>query len=158
MNESCDNQVHDIVMQALHEAEIEPSRDLEETRRELAEERAKNKQLMGNLRNQYCKISRLRKTYQNQLQAAENEQFHARQAKQLLLEEKSLLQKSNDAKDTQIMVLTGQVEVYKSELESFKSDANYFEKLASERDRAMGSLKGELKAIEAKINGLILIA
>ena len=146
-------------MQALDEAEINsPSRDLEEMTRELAEEQAKNKKLMANLNNQYCKISRLRKTYYDQLQKAENEHFRANQAKQQLLEEKKLLQESNQAKDEQIMLLSGQLQVYKDELQASKSDANYFEKLASERDRAMGTLKGELKAIETKLSNLILIA
>ena len=113
---------------------------------------------MANLNNQYCKISRLRKTYYDQLQKAENEHFRANQAKQQLLEEKKLLQESNQAKDEQIMLLSGQLQVYKDELQASKSDANYFEKLASERDRAMGTLKGELKAIEAKLSNLILIA
>lgn len=157
INESCDDQMHDIVMQAVREAEIDSSHDLEEMRRELAEERAKNKQLMGNLKNQYSKISRLRKTYHEQLQIAENEHVRANHAKQQLLEEKKLLQKSNETKDNQILVLTGQVQLYKKELETFKSDSNFFEKLACERDRALGTLKAELKVIEAKINGLILV-
>ena len=157
MEESGDHQGHDIVMQALNEAQIDPERDLEDMKRQLAEEQAKNKQLMGNLKNQYSKISRLRKTYHHQLQEAENEHFRASQAKQLLLEEKMALEKSNEVKDNQIMVLTGQVQVYKAELETFKSDANFFEKLASERDRSLGNLKTELKAIEAKLGDLILI-
>ena len=156
--DSCNNEAHDIVMQALNEAQINPLHDLEEMKKELAEERAKTKQLMGSLKNQYCKISRLRKTYQQQLQSAENEHLRASQAKQQLLEEKNLLQKSNDAKNTQILVLTGQVAVYKKELEAFKGDANYFEKLACERDRSLDNLKGELKDIEAKLNDLILTA
>ena len=55
-------------------------------------------------------------------------------------------------------MLTGQVAVYKKELEAFKVDANYFEKLACERDRSLDNLKGELKAIEAKLCDLILTA
>ena len=157
MNESCDNQVHDIVMQALNEAQIHPAHDLEELKRQLAEEQAKNKQLMANLKNQYSKISRLRKTYHHQLQEAENEQFRASQAKQQLWEEKMSLQKSIDSKDNQIVVLTSQLEVYKSEIGAYKNDAQYFEKLASERDRSLGNLKTELKAIETKLSDLIMI-
>ena len=144
-------------MQALNEAQIDHSHVLEEMKKELAEERTKNEKLMGNLKNQYCKISRLRKTYQDQLKTAENEHLRANHAKQQLLEEKNLLQKSINAKDTQIMVLTGQVEVYKQEIEAHKADSNYFEKLASERDRTLGTLKTEIRAIEAKLGDLILI-
>ena len=157
MNENSDNGAHDIVMQALNEAQIHPAHDLEELKRQLTEEQAKNKQLAANLKNQYSKISRLRKTYHHQLQEAENEQLRATQAKQQLWEEKMSLQKSIDSKDNQIMVLTGQLELYKSESEAFKNDANYFERLASERDRSLGNLKTELKAIETKLSDLILI-
>ena len=142
------NHENDIIMQALQEAEITPLHDLEELKRELAEEQAKNKQLSGHLKNQYSKISRLRKTYQDHLQAAENEHFRSARANQQHLEEKKKLQEN-------VLALTGQVEVYKRELEASKSEAQHHEKLLRERDRAFQALKAELKTIQAKLKGLI---
>ena len=149
------NESPDIIMQALNEAQIIPQRDLEDLRKELADERAKNKQLTGSIRTQYSKISRLRKTYQDHLQAGENEHMRANQANQQLYKEKKELQKALEAKEARILELSGQVEVYKSELEASKLDANYFEKLICERDEALSSLKAELKPIKAKLCDLI---
>ena len=144
----------DIIMQALHEAGIEPQHDLEGLRKELDDERAKSKQLAGSVKNQYSKLSRLRKNYQNQAMAAENERFHFTQAQKQLNDEKKALQEANLAKDAQIKVLSDQIELYKSAMEASQSDSNYFEKLACERDRALGTIKAELRAIKAKLCNL----
>ena len=141
-------------MQALHEAGIEPKHDLEGVKKELADERAKNKQLAGSVKNQYSKLSRLRKNYQNQVMAAENERFRFNQAQQQLSDEKNALQEANQAKDAQIQVLSDQIEMYKNAIEASQSDSNYFEKLACERDRALNTIKAELRAIKAKLCNL----
>ena len=141
-------------MQALHEAGIEPKHDLEGVKKELADERAKNKQLAGSVKNQYSKLSRLRKNYQNQVMAAENERFRFNQAQQQLSDEKNALQEANQAKDAQIQVLSDQIEMYKNAIEASQSDSNYFEKLACERDRALSTIKAELRAIKAKLCNL----
>ena len=143
-------------MQALYEAGVEPQRDLDDVRKELDEERAKNKQLAGSLKNQYSKLSRLRKNYQNQVLAAENEHFRFNQSQQQLIAEKKALQEAIGAKDAQIQVLSDQVETYKSALETSKADANYFEKLACERDRALGTIKAEINTIKAKLSNLVM--
>ena len=143
-------------MQALYEAGIQPQRDLDDVRKELDEERAKNKQLAGSLKNQYSKLSRLRKNYQNQVLAAENEHFRFNQSQQQLIAEKKALQEAIGAKDAQIQVLSDQVETYKSALETSKADANYFEKLACERDRALGTIKAEINTIKAKLGNLVM--
>ena len=143
-------------MQALYEAGIQPQRDLDDVRKELDEERAKNKQLAGSLKNQYSKLSRLRKNYQNQVLAAENEHFRFNQSQQQLIAEKKALQEAIGAKDAQIQVLSDQVETYKSALETSKADANYFEKLACERDRALGTIKAEINKIKAKLGNLVM--
>ena len=143
-------------MQALYEAGIQPQRDLDDVRKELDEERAKNKQLAGSLKNQYSKLSRLRKNYQNQVLAAENEHFRFNQSQQQLIAEKKALQEAIGAKDAQIQVLSDQVETYKSALETSKADANYFEKLACERDRALGTIKAEINTIKAKLSNLVM--
>ena len=148
------NPENDIVMQALQEAEMNPLHDLDAMKRELAEEQAKNKQLTGHLKNQYSKISRLRKTYQDHLQAAENEQFRSIRANQQHLDEKKKLQETNEAQKAEMLELTGQVEVYKSALEASKSEAKHYERLLGERDRAFRALKTELKSIQAKLKGL----
>ena len=78
----------DIIMKALNEAGIEPQHDLQGLMKELDDERAKTKQLTGRVKNQYSKLSRLRKNYQNQAMAAENERFHFTQAQKQLNDEK----------------------------------------------------------------------
>ena len=151
-NKDCDGD--DIIMKALAEAGIQPQHDLEGVRKELADEQAKNKQLAGSLKNQYSKLSRLRKNYQNQVMAAENERFRFNQAQQQLSDEKNALQEANQAKDAQIQVLSDQIEMYKNAIEASQSDSNYFEKLACERDRALNTIKAELRAIKAKLCNL----
>ena len=149
------NESPDIVMQALNEAQINPQHDLENLRKELADEQAKNKQLMGSIRNQYSKISRLRKTYHDHLQAGEKEHSRANQANHQLYREKKELQEALEAKEARILELSGQVEVYKSELEASKLDANYFEKLVCERDETLRIIKAELEPMKAKLCDLI---
>ena len=144
----------DIIMKALNEAGIEPQHDLQGLMKELDDERAKTKQLTGSVKNQYSKLSRLRKNYQNQVMAAENERFRFNQAQKQLNDEKNALQEANQAKDAQIQVLSDQIEMFKSAMEASQSDSNYFEKLACERDRALGTIKAELRAIKAKLCSL----
>ena len=147
---------HDIIMQALYEAGVEPQHDLEGLQKELADERAKNKQLSGSLKNQYSKLSRLRKNYQNQVLAAENEHFRSNQMQQQLMAEKKSLQEANDAKEAQIRMLSDQIEMYKNALEVSKSDVNYFEKLVGERDRVLGTIRAEINTVKATLSGLAM--
>ena len=155
IDEGSNNQLHDIVMQALKEAQVEPQHELEALKKDLGEERAKSKHLKVLLKNNYSKVTHLRKTYRDHLDDVEKEHVRISQVHQELWEEKKSLQEANEAKDAQILVLSGQIEVYKKELESSKSDANYFERLLCERDGAICALKAELKIIKSKLCDLI---
>jgi len=139
-------------MQALNEANINPQPDFE---RKLAEERKKTAELARRLDNQYAKLTRLRKTYQDHLKHVEEEHSRVSQTNQQLWEEKKALEEANNSKEAQILVLTDQIGALKTELESAKSDASYFEQLISDRDRVLGELKAELTTIKAKICHLI---
>ena len=147
-NKSCESQVDDIVMLALQEAEIEPQQEAAEMKKLLEVEQAKNHQLRSLLENQQSKMAKLKKIYHEYMQKVENELFQSRSTNQKLSDEKKSLQKAHD---TQMLVLSGQVEVYKKELESYKSDANYFERLLCERDRTREALRAELRKIQEKL-------
>ena len=81
--------------------------------------------------------------------------MRANQANHQLYREKKELQEALEAKEARILELSGQVEVYKSELEASKLDANYFEKLVCERDETLRIIKAELEPMKAKLCDLI---